>query len=126
MTRTDKQHDFAARIMISDNVRTKVLDLLARAPVLAETSEMGLTRDNQHLSQCRGWIAEALNITELAVPTPSNAYRRQIEKIGESSGRYPQRLNGRNTARIASGMQLAALKKAGCKTPVLFEDDALR
>jgi anti-sigma regulatory factor (Ser/Thr protein kinase) len=77
--------------MISDNVRNKILDLLTRSTALAVTPGMGLAPDTQHISRCRGWIAEALNIIELAVPVPSNTYRRQIEKIGEvRGGGYPQ------------------------------------
>lgn len=77
--------------MIEENVRKKIEDLLIRASGLAVTSPMGLARDAQHYSQCSGWITEALNITELAVPMPSNAYRRQIEKVG-GSGSYPLRV----------------------------------
>jgi hypothetical protein len=69
--------------MIEVNVRKKIEDMLIRAPGLAITSPRGFPRDAQHISQCHGWIAEALNIIELAVSMPSNAYRRQIEKIGE-------------------------------------------
>ena len=51
-----------------------------------------MARDTRHLSECQGWITEALNVIELAVPQPKNAYRRQIERIGESAGRYPQKV----------------------------------
>jgi hypothetical protein len=43
-------------------------------------------RDTRHIGSCRGWITEALNIVELAVPIENNSYRRQVKKIGEGVG----------------------------------------
>src|ERR1700685_4315095 len=70
--------------MIQDAVRTKIQDLIARSgPLLPRSEEL---RDSRHISLCQGWITEALNVVELAIPFPNNAYRRQIHKIGEGSG----------------------------------------
>jgi hypothetical protein len=71
--------------MIEENVRRKLTDLVGRAHALADSSS-GVARNSRHISLCDGWITEALNIIELAVPLPSNAYRRRVEKLGESSG----------------------------------------
>jgi hypothetical protein len=73
--------------MIEENIRRKIENLLGRAPALAAMSGSGLA-----VSQCFGWLTEALNIVEVAVPAPNNAYRRQIEKMGDDkrSSRYPQ------------------------------------
>lgn len=101
--------------MIDQDIRRKIEGLLTRAPALASASiqrprvltsrpspqawmaggasekEYDPSHNDQHTAQCRAWITEALNIIELAVPTPSNAYRRQIEKIGEAAAsRYPR------------------------------------
>ena len=77
--------------MIEHNIRAKILDLVGRSGRLNITTT-GVARDTQHLSECRAWITEALNVTELAVPLPNNAYRRQIAKIGEGSWSYPSRV----------------------------------
>jgi hypothetical protein len=77
--------------MIEENVRRKIEDLIYRAAPLAP-SQSGLPRDLQHINQCEGWITEALNIIEVAVPRPENAYRRRVTGIGEKSGSRPQRV----------------------------------
>jgi hypothetical protein len=77
--------------MIEKNVRTKIEELINRAPPLAP-SRSGLPRDSQHINQCEGWITEALNIIEVAVPQADNAYRRRVTGIGEKSGSLPQRV----------------------------------
>jgi len=62
--------------MIEDNIRRKIQDLFARSLSLA--TENG-TRDMNYFARCAGWITEALNVTELALP-PKNAYRVGIEE----------------------------------------------
>ncbi len=79
--------------MIRDEVRNRVQKLITRAGVLAGTPKMGLAPGPKQISECQGWIAAALNIVQLAVPTASNPYRQQVEKIGEVKGGstyYPQ------------------------------------
>lgn len=68
--------------MIEENVRRKIQDLIHRSQPLV-ISTTGVARDTKHLSECEGWIAEALNIIELAVPIPSNAYRQRIDTLGQ-------------------------------------------
>jgi hypothetical protein len=75
--------------VIEENIRQKILDLVARSYPLAQSST-GMARDSHHLSQCRGWITEALNVIRLAVPMPNNAYRESIEKIGQHPSPFPQ------------------------------------
>ena len=77
--------------MIEEKIRDKIINLVARSGRLS-VSSAGVARDTRHLSECQGWITEALNVIELAVPQPKNAYRRQIERIGESDGQYPQKV----------------------------------
>jgi hypothetical protein len=62
--------------MIEDNIRRKLEDLIVRSTNL---SQGGIARDTHHLAQCEGWITEALNVIELAIPAPGNAYRVRIE-----------------------------------------------
>ena len=66
--------------MIEDNIRRKIQDLVERSRALVGADDMA--RDIHHVAQCKGWITEALNVTELAVPMPKNAYRVHIEMAG--------------------------------------------
>ena len=68
--------------MIEDNIRRKIEELIARAPVLVGFGGSGIARNTFQMAQCEAWITEALNIVELAIPTPNNAYRVCIEKQG--------------------------------------------
>ena len=65
-----------ASLVIGDNVRRKIQDLITRAPSLV--GDGGL-RDEHHVAQCSAWITEALNVISYAIPCPQNAYRAQIE-----------------------------------------------
>jgi hypothetical protein len=66
----------SASLVIGDNVRRKIQDLITRAPSLV--GDGGL-RDEHHVAQCSAWITEALNVISYAIPSPQNAYRAQIE-----------------------------------------------
>jgi hypothetical protein len=77
--------------VIEENIRQKILDLVARSHSLSQSST-GIARDSYHLSQCRGWITEALNVIRLAVPMPNNPYRQNIENLpvtGDKNGALP-------------------------------------
>jgi hypothetical protein len=68
--------------VIEEQIRQKIQDLVSRSDrLVAAASGSALARDNRHMSECEGWITEALNVIELAVPMPSNAYRRRAETI---------------------------------------------
>lgn len=64
--------------MISDNVRRKLQDLIARAPSLVGDGD--IPRDAHHVAKCSAWITEALNVISYAIPSPQNAYRARIER----------------------------------------------
>jgi hypothetical protein len=66
--------------MIEDHIRQKIEDLIARSVSLVTPG--GTARDTHHLALCKGWITEALNVVQLAIPTPASAYRVRIEKTG--------------------------------------------
>ncbi len=64
--------------MIEDHIRRKIEDLITRAASIVGYGS--IARDTRHLALCEGWITEALNVIELAVPAPSNAYRVRVAK----------------------------------------------
>ena len=73
--------------MIEERVNAKLQDLIAGGDAL--TTENGLVRDTAHHSECQGWITEALNIIELAVPLPENPYRARVARIGAQIAGLP-------------------------------------
>jgi hypothetical protein len=76
--------------MIEENIRQKIKQLLARsAGLVAISGPSGLAINSSHTAQCRSWIVEALNVTQLASPSPTNPYRVQIEV--KWSGGLPER-----------------------------------
>jgi hypothetical protein len=72
--------------MIEENIRRKIEDLINRSVPITSGARGGIARDTEHLSACQAWLTEALNIIELAIPMPKNAYRRRIEKVAEGGG----------------------------------------
>jgi hypothetical protein len=71
--------------MIEENIRRKIQDLINRS-VPITSGGRGIAVDSQHLSACQAWLVQALNVVELAIPMPGNAYRRRVEKIAEQGG----------------------------------------
>jgi hypothetical protein len=59
----------------------------------------GVIRDERHYGQLEGWLVEANNIVQLAVPTVHNAYRLRMEKIADPEGKSIVRC-------VASGTEL--------------------
>ena len=64
--------------MLEQVIRKKIEDLLRRAPNLA-----GAMRSSEQRAQSEGWVTEALNVIEVAIPIENNAYRRRIREIVE-------------------------------------------
>jgi hypothetical protein len=63
--------------MFEEAIRRKIEDLVSRAPAVS-SSNPGL---------CEGWITEAVNVIEVAVPVESNSYRRRVREL-ENHSRY--------------------------------------
>jgi hypothetical protein len=76
---------FLKEAMIEATVKKKIQELIARAKAHPQTTN-GLARDAGQRVACQVWITEALNVVELAVPRPSNAYRRKIEVLSKGAG----------------------------------------
>jgi hypothetical protein len=58
-----------------------VQELLVEAEGLRQGDEYGLRHSEQHAEACHGWIAAAVNIVEIIVPSATAAYRRDSERI---------------------------------------------
>jgi hypothetical protein len=66
--------------MLEGAIRRKIEDLVRRAGGLS-----GATRSSAQVAQAEGWITEAVNVIEIAIPIENNAYRRRIREIEERS-----------------------------------------
>jgi len=68
--------------MSVDDVVLKRIDALLKDSIpLKRTGEHGTAFNDEQASQCRGWIAAAMNIVDLVCPNPTAAYRREAERI---------------------------------------------
>lgn len=68
--------------MLEENVRRKIQELIARSlPIAAIPGSAA--RNSYEVTLCDGWIAEALNVIEVAIPAPNNPYRRRVGDLGD-------------------------------------------
>jgi hypothetical protein len=68
--------------MLGEAIRRKVQDLIRRAPSVVSNS----LRTTTTLGLCEGWITEAVNVIEVAIPIETNAYRRRVLEIEDRQG----------------------------------------
>ena len=68
--------------MLEDAIRRKTEDLVRRADNLNRSR----ARSAADIARGEGWITEALNIIELAIPIENNAFRRRIRGIEQGGG----------------------------------------
>src|SRR5271155_1348019 len=87
--------------MIEANIRQKIEGLIIRSRQF-DSIPGGIARDSRELSLCEAWLAEALNVVELAVSRPNNAYRRRIETVAKASGGLAQAV--KSIARILEAL----------------------
>ncbi len=72
--------------MIEENIRRKFEELIVRSSnFVPHVSPNGFATESRYIPQFEGWLAEALNLVEIAVPEPDNAYRRSVEKLSDGS-----------------------------------------
>jgi hypothetical protein len=71
--------------VIEPNIRQKIENLILRARQL-DSIPGGMARDGREIALCAAWITEALNVVELAVPSPTKAYRQRVETMAKGSG----------------------------------------
>jgi hypothetical protein len=69
--------------MLEKPIREKMTALITRASAIQ--SPYGIASNSQQMALCNGWLTEALNVIELAVPYPENAYRRKTAHLAKGS-----------------------------------------
>jgi hypothetical protein len=68
--------------MLEDAIRRKIEELISRAPsTISEAPKTVVGR-----GQCEGWVTEAVNVIEVAVPIESNSYRRRVREFETEHG----------------------------------------
>lgn len=72
-------------LMIEEKIKRKISELISRSSTIV-TSETMLINE-QHYGLCEGWLVEARNIIQLAIPMPQNAYRQRIDAITNPEGK---------------------------------------
>jgi hypothetical protein len=75
--------------MIEGNVRSKVEELIRRTAGVNVPVKL---RHEEWFASCQTWLAEAVNVAELAVPHSTNAYRRHIDHVAVMGGDWIQRI----------------------------------
>jgi hypothetical protein len=82
--------------MIDENVRNKIGSLIPRGTRFLAASVH--ERDGAFFGRCNGWITEALNVVEFAIPDERNAYRRRfVDRVGGA---------GSTLERVAAGVSI--------------------
>lgn len=73
---------------IEEAVARRLAVLVGEAKDLRIGSENGQVRSDEHLEQCSGWMAAALNVVQQACPSPTSAYWKKAEKIASKEYGY--------------------------------------
>ena len=63
--------------MLEQAVRRKIEELVRRAPAISSEAP----RTVASLGEGEGWITEAVNVIEVAIPIESNSYRRRVREL---------------------------------------------
>jgi hypothetical protein len=66
---------------IEEGLIRRLSALVEEAQTLRRGTENGQVRSDEHLEQCSGWMAGAMNAVQLACPNPNNAYWKKAEAI---------------------------------------------
>jgi hypothetical protein len=73
---------------VEQGVVRRLNQLLDESKGLRRTNEHGQATSEEHLGQCVGWIAAALNVVQIACGSSESAYWKKAQTIEEASRRY--------------------------------------
>ena len=79
--------------------------LVAEAQDLRVGDENGVVRSDDHLAQCSGWMAAALNVAQLACPNPKSAYWLKAHGIAEKEYGYTLQRGVAKMAELLKNLQ---------------------
>jgi hypothetical protein len=66
---------------IEETVRKRTKSLIADAGELRKANQSGQVFNDEHMHKCSAWIAAALNVVQLVITNPSNAYYQKAQEI---------------------------------------------
>ncbi len=66
---------------IEQTTKERIEELVTEAQSLCQGDEYGKASSEAHFYECKGWLAAALNVVQLVIPAPANAYRKLAEEI---------------------------------------------
>jgi hypothetical protein len=72
--------------MIEKNIRQKIEQLIARAKAIPQTTS-GMAADRTQYNVCEAWLTEAMNVIQVAIPQPENAYRTKIDTLAKRTSK---------------------------------------
>jgi len=73
---------------IEDTVVARISELIQEGRQLSIGNEYGQVQGDPHLHKCKGWLAAAVNIVQLIVPSEQSFYRKSCEKIASAEMGY--------------------------------------
>jgi hypothetical protein len=65
------------RAMLEQAIRRKIEELVRRAPSIVSEARKTVAS----LGEGEGWVTEAVNVIEVAIPIESNSYRRRVREL---------------------------------------------
>lgn len=70
---------------IDENVQVRLLELIEIGRSISQGNEYGQVQNQEHASECIGWIAAAHNVVQIICPIATNPYLKSTESIVERS-----------------------------------------
>jgi hypothetical protein len=67
--------------MLEQAIRRKIKELVRRAPSIISEARKTVAS----LGEGEGWVTEAVNVIEVAIPIESNSYRRRVRELEKST-----------------------------------------
>jgi len=71
-------------VTLETTIVERLNDLISEGQGLRLGSEHGQVLNQQHMQDCRGWLAAMENIVQMIIPDPNSAYRRNSEIIAST------------------------------------------
>ncbi len=66
---------------VEDRVIERINELIAEGQVLSRGNEHGQALSDDHVSNCKGWLAAASNVVQLVCGETNASYRAQFQKV---------------------------------------------
>lgn len=117
-----------------ETLNQRIESLIDDATRVGKSNEYGQALGQEHMAECRGWIASALHSIELACSSPNNAYRSQAAQIANNKATsgfmIPQRVKeiaailGRLKSDIDVGLLVSLTNRVRAETYDDFLDHA--